>query len=339
MLPSGLPSDFPSFIARFGTEQACREHLFHMRWPAGFACAGCGALRCYAHKKRNIYECAACGKQHSLLAGTIFEQTKSPLVKWFLAIYFVTSSKRGISAAELKRHLGFGSDQTAWVWLHKIRRAMVAPGRAPLEGPIEADECFIGAPRPGRPGRGAAGKTAVACAVEKRWIIKGPKPPVAPLRGIARTRALACRPEARMVLGRVRLAHAADTKAATLLAFLGRAAGTAAEILTDANAAYGGLTGLGFRHRAVNLSKTWGDALVHLPAVHLVIGHVKRWLLGTYHGGVSPGHLDRYLDEFAFRFNRRTAQPIAHRFQRLLEIAVVTTPSAYRHIVLHPGNA
>jgi transposase-like protein len=124
-LLTGLPNDLPSFLARFGSDGQCRDYLFRARWPTGFRCAGCGHERAYSHRLRLIEECAACGKQHSLLAGTIFEQTKSGLSKWFLAIYLVTSSKGGISAMELKRQMGFGSYQTAWSWLHKIRKAMV----------------------------------------------------------------------------------------------------------------------------------------------------------------------------------------------------------------------
>ena len=161
-----LPGDLPSFLARFGTDAQCRAHLTLGRWPEGFRCAGCGHARAYSHHARLIEECAACGKQHSLLAGTIFEQTKTGLARWFLAIWLVTSSKGGISAMELQRQMGFGSYQTAWSWLHKIRKAMVRPGRQPLAHRVEADETLLGGARPGRPGRGAAGKTVVAGAVE-----------------------------------------------------------------------------------------------------------------------------------------------------------------------------
>ena len=150
MLPTDLPSDLPSFNARFGTDQACRNYLFQVRWPAGFRCERCSGTRCYAHKNRNIYECTSCRKQHSLLAGTIFEQTKTGLSKWFLAMYLFTSSKGGIAAAELKRHLGFGSEQTPLIWLKKLRAAMVVPDRQPLSGAVEADETFIGAAKPGK---------------------------------------------------------------------------------------------------------------------------------------------------------------------------------------------
>ena len=166
MLPTELPDDLPSFLERFGSDEQCRDHLFRARWPEGFRCAACGHDRAWALRSRLIYECAACGKQHALLAGTIFEQTKTGLARWFLAIYLVTSSKGGISAMELKRQMGFGSYQTAWTWLHKIRRAMVRPERTPLAARVEADETYVGGPRPGRSGRGAAGKIKVAGAVE-----------------------------------------------------------------------------------------------------------------------------------------------------------------------------
>ena len=149
MLPQDLPSDLPSFLERFGTDEQCRDYLFRARRPDGFRCAGCGHDRAWAHKARLIDECAACGKQHSLLAGTIFEQTKTGLARWFLAIYLVTASKGGIAAMELKRQMGFGSYQTAWTWLHKIRKAMVAPGRQPLAARVEADETYVGGARPG----------------------------------------------------------------------------------------------------------------------------------------------------------------------------------------------
>ncbi len=156
MVPDELPRDLPSFLARFGTDAQCRSHLFAQRWPAGFCCAGCGHGVAYHHRRRLIEECAACGRQHSLLAGTIFEQTKTGLARWFLAIWLVTSSKGGISAMELQRQMGFSSYQTAWSWLHKIRKAMVVPGRAPLAARVEADETLLGGEWSGKPGRGAA---------------------------------------------------------------------------------------------------------------------------------------------------------------------------------------
>jgi transposase-like protein len=310
MLPTELPGDLPSFLERFGTDAQCRDYLFQVRWPEGFRCAGCGHDRAWALRSRLIYECAACGRQHALLAGTIFEQTKTGLARWFLAIYLVTSSKGGISAMELKRQMGFGSYQTAWTWLHKIRKAMVRPERTPLAARVEADETYVGSPRPGRSGRGAAGKIKVAGAVESG-------------RGKARGRRL----------GRLRLAVVPDASARSLEGFLGQNVARPATVVTDGWSGYGGLGVAGYAHEAVNLAASWGDAALRLPAIHLVFGLAKRWLLGTHHGAVGTKHLPAYLDEFVFRFNRRTARSISHRFARLIEHAVQVQPTTYRTLV------
>src|SRR5438067_12988138 len=150
----------------FGCFCHCRDRLSFAPCRSGLRSAACGHDDAYALRTKIVYECVACRKQHSLLAGTIFEQTKTALARWFLAIYLVTSSKGGIAAAELQRQLGLGSYQTAWSWLHKLRKAMVRPDREPLAGRVEADETYVGGPRPGKRGRGAAGKTLVAGAVE-----------------------------------------------------------------------------------------------------------------------------------------------------------------------------
>ena len=280
------------------------------RWPVGFRCTGCGHDLAYSHKKRLIEECTACGKQHSIFAGTIFEQTKTGLATWFLAIYLVTSSKGGISAMELKGQMGFGSYQTAWSWLHKIRKAMVRPERPPLSQRVEADETYVGGPRPGTPGRGAAGKTRVAGAVETG-------------RGQARGRRL----------GRLRLAVVPDVSAKSLEGFLAGAVARPASVATDGWSGYAGLAPAGWRHEPLNLNASWGDAALRLPAIHLVFGLAKRWLLGTHHGAVSSKHLPAYLDEFTFRFNRRTAKSISHRFARLIEHAVQIQPTPYRALI------
>lgn len=309
-----LPGDLPTFLKRFGTDAKCRAYLVRARWPAGFRCTGCGHDQAWSHKKRLIEECTACGKQHSILAGTIFEQTKIGLARWFLAIYLVTSSKGGISAMELKRQMGFGSYQTAWSWLHKIRKAMVRPERSPLAARVEADETYVGGPRPGRPGRGAADKIKVAGVVETG-------------RGHTRGRRL----------GRLRLAVVPDVSASSLERFLAAAVAKPATIATDGWSGYGGLGATGYTHEPLNLSASWGDAALRLPAIHLVFGLAKRWLLGTHHGAVSAKHLPAYLDEFVFRFNRRTARSIAHRFARVIEHAVQLQPTTYHALVATPA--
>ena len=314
MLPDDLPEDMPSFLARFGSDEQCREYLFKARWPDGFQCAACGHDDAYALRTKIVDECVACRKQHSLLAGTIFEQTKTGLAKWFLAIYLVTSSKGGIAATELRRQLGLGSYGTAWTWLHKIRKAMVRPDRKPLAHHVEADETYLGGPRPGRRGRGAAGKALVAGAVETG-------------RGKARGRRL----------GRLRLAKLPDAGATSLEGFLATNVAKPATVTTDGWSGYSGLPEAGYGHEPVNLSAAWGDAALRLPAIHLVFSLAKRWLLGTHHGAVSEKHLPAYLDEYVFRFNRRTAERISHGFARLIEQAVRTKPSTYRTIVTTPA--
>jgi transposase-like protein len=305
-----LPRDLPSFLKRFGSDTKCRAYLVRALWPEGFRCRACGHDQAYSHKKRLIEECRACGKQHSILAGTIFEQTKTGLAKWFLAIYLVTASKGGISAMELQRQMGFGSYQTAWSWLHKIRKAMIRPEREPLADRVEADETYVGGPRPGKPGRGAGGKSLIAGAVESG-------------RGKARGRRL----------GRLRLALVPDASADSLGGFLAQNVAKPAVVATDGWSGYRRLEAEGYAHEPINLTRSWGDAALRLPGIHLVFGLAKRWLLGTHHGAVSTKHLQAYLDEYVFRFNRRTARSIAHRFARVVEHAVQTPPSTYRGIV------
>jgi transposase-like protein len=332
MLPE-LPADMPSFLGRFGRDEQCRDYLFRARWPEGFRCAReeCARTRCYRHRQRLVYECAECGKQHSLLAGTIFEQTKTGLAKWFLAIFLVTSSKGGIAAAELKRQLGFRSDQTAWTWLHKIRRAMVDPERVPLAEPVagavQTDESYLGAPKPGKRGRGAAGKAIIAGAVETR-LVEAPKKQQ--VMGDAR-QPLAT--ERKLQLGRARLCVISTAGAASLEPFLTANVAPAAVIRTDGAKAYQNLPDKGFVHEPKIVSKAELALADPLGAVHLVFGHVKRWLLGTHHGGQSRKHLQRYLDEFVFRFNRRRAKSISHRFARLIGLGLKTKHTPYWQIV------
>ena len=317
-----LPRTLPAFVRRFGTDAKCRAYLVRARWPEGFRCAGCGHGEAWSHKKRLIEECRSCGRQHSILAGTMFEQTKTGLAKWFLAIYLVTSSKGGISAMELQRQMGFGSYGTAWTWLHKIRRATIRPDREPLQNRVEVDETLVGGVRPGKSGRAAAGKTVVAGAIEAKPG-KGRKRP----------------------LGRLRLQAIPDASAASLEGFIATDTAKPLTIATDGWAGYRSLQSKGYSHAPINLSASWGDASLRLPAIHLVFstvrgrgdpaphGAAKRWLLGTHHGAVRSKHLQRYLDEFVFRFNRRNANAVSHGFARLIQHALNTPPTTYRGIV------
>ena len=339
MLPSDLPNDLPSFVARFGSDDACRDYLFARRWPDGFCCTRCSGRRCYRLAKRLVYECSACSLQQALLAGTVFEQTKSPLRIWFLACHLFVSSKGGISALELKRHLGFKSDQTAWTWLHKLRAAMSVRG-GPLEGSVEVDETLIGGPEPGKRGRGAAGKTLVVAAVEVRTAaVVAPDP--APLSGAARTRAVAMAARlkgaddevARRCLGRIRLAIIGAASTADLSRFIAAAIAPGAAVSTDGWAAYRKAVNpqadSGRDHTRIVVSKA-GPAHEYLPAVHLVFTLVKRLINGTYHGGIGR-HLARYLDEFTFRFNRKSLPP-TERVMTVIDRALATQPLTIRMI-------
>lgn len=338
MMPTELPGTMPEFLARFGTDAGCRDYLFRQRWPEGFRCLSCGHDRCYFLTiKVNVHECSKCGVQGSLLKNTIFEQTKTGLSKWFLAIYLFAGSKGGISALELQHQLGFKSDQTAWTWLQKLRTAMSVRG-APLDGRVEVDETYIGGPEPGKRGRGAAGKTLVAGAVETRtYAVKAPDP--GRLSGIARAKAegMAARlavgiGTVRKCLGRVRLRAIESVSAKALETFIKSSISPGATIVSDGWKGYLGATAGHYSHERIILSEKAGKAHDYLPAPHLVFALQKRVLLGTYHGATRPGHLDGYLDEFTFRFNRRSLEPAA-RAMALVSRALETLPISNRMIL------
>jgi transposase-like protein len=301
-----FPSTEAEFRACFAEEAQCRAYLAQLRWPGGFRCAHCGGQAAYfLRSKRVVYECAGCGRQVSLIAGTIFEQSKKPLALWFRAIFDVTASKQGISAAELQRKLGLGSYQTAWSWLQKIRTATVRPNREPLSGEVEIDESYLGGPKPGKPGRGAEEKAIVAGAVEKRG------------RGC----------------GRVRLGLLANVSASALIGFVQSHLDRGESAHTDGWRGYAKLGKKGYQHIVSVLSRLDQTAAEVLPRVHLIFSLLKRWILGTHQGSVSLKHLQGYLEEFAFRFNRRHARRITHGAERLLGIVIVTPPRPFWKIV------
>jgi hypothetical protein len=222
----------------------------------------------------------------------------------------MTSQKHGISTLGLKRVLGIGSEQTAWAMLHRFRTAMVRPGRERLRGTVEVDETFLGGPEPGRPGRGALGKTMVGVAVEQDG-----------------TR-----------LGRCRLAVIDDASAASLRAFLLAHVEPGSVGRSDGGPAYPPACGEDYLHEPLVIRGSGLAAHELLPGVHRVAALAKRWLLGTHQGGVKPGHLGAYLDEFTFRFNRRRSRARGMLFYRLLEGAIEASPRTYRSLVVGPGS-
>jgi len=294
------PRTWGEFSAWFPDEAACVAYLARLRWGEGFVCPGCGCTRSWpASRGVGARVCAGCAKRVSITAGTIFAATRSPLTQWFLAAWHVCSTKNGASALGLQKLLGLGSYHTAWAWLHKLRRAMVVPGRDPLQGEVEVDETYVGGEEPGlRGGRARGKKELVAIAVECRGTGSG----------------------------RVRLARIPNASRDTLHGFIKANVEPGATLLTDGWPSYATIDQAGYGHKPVSIRASLENASELLPRVHRVAALLKRWLLATHQGAVQPEHLDYYLDEFTFRFNRRDSRARGLLFYRLLHQAVRTPP-------------
>src|SRR5664280_2415572 len=301
------PRNLTELEANFTTEEACRAYLARLRWPAGFRCAHCGSGK--AWPVRGLWECAGCGYQTSVTAGTIFQDTRTPLPVWFRAMWWVTTQKNGASALGMQRVLGLKSYETAWTWLHKFRRAMIRPGRELLSGRVEVDECFIGSPEDQLRGRGNVDKTLVVVATEEDG--KG--------------------------IGRIRFRQIPNASADALNLFIQESVEPGSVIHTDGWRGYSTVGSLGYTHEVTVLKGKKEAASELLPRVHLVISLLKRWLIGTHQGAVSHKHLDYYMDEFTFRFNRRRSKSRGKLFFRLAQQAVAVDPVTYYGIV-HPGT-
>jgi transposase-like protein/ribosomal protein L37AE/L43A len=297
------PRTLTEFEARFRSEQACREYLFQLRWPEGFRCPRCGAAKAWPLGSV-VWQCAACDRQVSVTAGTIFQDTHTRLTVWFRAMWWVTAQKNGVSALGLQRVLGLRSYQTAWAWLHKLRRAMVRPGRERLAGTVEVDETFLGGLEEGVRGRGTEKKALIVVAAQEEG------------RGV----------------GRIRLRRISDASAGSLIPFIEDSVEPGSVIHTDGWLGYEPLEKKGYRH-AVTYLRGREDPCELMPRVHLVVSLLKRWLIGTHQGAVSHKHLDYYLDEFTFRFNRRRSCSRGKLFFRLVQQAVAVEPTTYASIV------
>jgi transposase-like protein/predicted RNA-binding Zn-ribbon protein involved in translation (DUF1610 family) len=279
----------------FKSEQACRDYLFRLRWPNGFICPNCGHNKFWL-KSRELYQCIECNYQASLIAGTIFQGTRKPLQTWFRAMWYVTNQKQGVSAMGLQRVLGLGSYHTAWTWLHKLRVAMVRPGRNRLTGAVEVDETDIGGKKPGKRGRGAKDKALVFIAAQ----LDGQR------------------------IGRIRLSRIDDASACSLERAIQKTIEPGTIIQTDDWNGYNNLSALNYLHNVIRKDAHIGDNL--LPRANLVASLLKRWLLGTHQGAVRHTHLDYYLDEFTFRFNRRTSRSRGKLFYRLMQQSISVEP-------------
>lgn len=300
------PKTFQEFDEWFSSDDACIDYIAKLRWPRGFCCPNCGDIT----KKpsltgRGLFLCRKCKRQTSITSGTLFHKTHKPLRTWFFAMWFVTSQKHGASALGLQRVLGLGSYNTAWTWLHKLRRAMVRPGRDQLTGTIEIDETYVGGVGVKVRGRGAKRKAIVVIAAEVRG--RGP--------------------------GRIRMSVIPDVSAISLHEFVSNNVTKEAEIRTDGWKGYNGIETMGYRHIVTNISASGDPAHVVMPRVHRVASLLDRWWLGIHQGAIRPSHLDYYLDEFTFRFNRRTSRARGLLFYRLMEQAVDCAPVSRQMIV------
>ena len=305
-----MDEDYPrtilEFEDRFRTEDACRAYLSQLRWPEGFRCPCCGHGLAWP-TSRQLWQCRACGHDVSVTAGTVFHRTQLPLRVWFPAIWLVTNQKSGVSALGLQRPLGLSRYETAWAILHKLRRAMVRPGREPLTEEVEVAEIFVGGVEPGK-GKRHWGETKALVAV------------AAEVRGRG--------------TGRIRLKRIPDASGESLVGFVQGAVAPGAVVITDGWTAYPGLVGHGYRHRPRVVSRSGQTASALLPRVHRVAALLKRWLLGIHQGRVSREHLNDYLNEFTFRFNRRRSRHRGKLFYRLAQQAVALDPIPYRSLVV-----
>lgn len=297
------PKTMIEFIEMFGTEEDCRQALFEHRWPDGFRCPRCGCDRAYTHKKRPLFECVSCSHQASLTAGTILEGTRTDLRKWFLAIYLLATTKKPLSSAELARQLGIAI-VTAWTMRRKITRAMQRKeGELMLAGVVEMDEAYVGGASKGIRGRGATGKTPVAVMCEQNES------------------------------GGCDLVHIQVTHDISGLS-LGDAATSyitpGSVLATDGLPSYQPLGKRGYDHQPLVTTGAQNPAEL-LPWVHIVVSNLKRWILDAFHG-VSAKHLQSYLDEFCYRFNRRSER--TDLFRRVLNRCVrFTEPVTYAQLI------
>ena len=306
------PRTYQEFRAWFPDDEACVEYLARLRWPRGFECPACGCGSAWRTARRH-WMCAECGLKTSATAGTIFHRSHSPLSTWFAAVWFVCAQKNGVSALGLQQALGFGAYETAWAWLHKLRRAMVRPDRELLTGIVEVDQSFLGGQTPRRPGQvrgNYTDKVPIMIAVER---------------------------DHRSRIGRIRLEVAEAPASLELVDFAREVVEPGSTIRTDGAAMFRRLAKLGYTHKPTT-SYSAPDPDAVMPGPHLVSSLLKRWTAGTLHHRISPQHLPYYLDEFTFRFNRRRSHARGMLFYRLLQQAVDTDPHPLSELTGRPKH-
>jgi transposase-like protein len=304
------PKNFEEFLDWFSTDDQCIKYLFTIKWPNGFVCPRCEGND-YWETKRKLYHCISCNKQTSITAGTVFEDSRKSLRLWFHVAWVMMAQKTGVSAKNLSETYGFGSYQTAWGWLTKYRSVMIRSGRERLQGRVEVDEAFIGGQKEGSRGRGAEGKTLVLVAVEGGEKQK---------------------------LGRVRFRCVKHADQKSINQFIADYVEPESTVVTDGFKSYANISHAGYNHTPYIQSSRIASNTSQLEHVHLVISLVKRWLGGTHQGSVTPNHLQQYLDEYAFRFNRRLSEHRGMLFYRLIQQSVQLRPQPIKDLYVKPQD-
>ena len=297
-----FPRTAQQFDAEFGSEEMCWQYLARARWPDGIRCTRCGSTTVWRLNRGRVLECQ-CGHQGSVTAGTIFHRTRKPLHLWFKAIFLMTTLKTGVSAMALSNLLGL-TYKVAWPWLHKLRAAIASRTLEPLRGKVEADEAMVGGVEEGTNGGRVHGKKAfVLVAAEDQGL---------------RT-------------GRVRLQVVPDASYASLGGAIKANVKLGSEVHTDGWRGYSRLKYEDYTHLVDRVPRT--EASKVFPHVHRAISLLKRLLLGTYQGSVGKNHLQAYLNEFTFKFNRRRSRFCTGPTKSLLALTVTAPPRPYRAIV------
>jgi transposase-like protein len=298
-----FPRNMMEFLDRFATDAVCWEYLRRVRWAQGFICPGCGASGGWVTARGTVY-CGGCDRQTSLAAGTILHNSRTPIRKWFVGMWLLCTQKTGVSAKTLQRELKVGY-KTAWLMLQKLRRAMVRAERTPLIGTIEVDETYVGGEESGVGGRELVGKALVAIAVE----LDGKK------------------------IERIRLRQVPDASGKSLVGFISDYVAKGAKVHTDDWNGYNGVQAAGYSHRVTPIQGDPERAIKFFPHAHLIASLLKRWLGATHQGAVQKKHLQVYLDEYVFRFNRRRSKHVGKIFRRLVEQIAMHKAQSYKEIV------
>lgn len=326
------PKNTRDFEMRFKDDKSCLAYIYALRWPDGFLCPSCKSSRKSWLTAKGKVKCGDCGKSMSVTSGTVFQDSHTPLHIWFRIMWHLCLQKNGLSALGMQRSLGLGSYQTAWLCLHKLRKAMIRPGRERLCGTVEVDEAFLGGEREGKRGRGADGKVLTFVAVEDKSYVDE--------KTGNRVR----------LLGRVRLCEIANASSSSLSQAIQENVEPGSTVRTDGWSGYAGLEDLGYVHEIQKVSlkqrdnaaeeapfgeNTIEDYASPLPNCHLVISLLKRWILGTLQGSVGKDYVQDYLNEFTFRFNRRNSKSRGMLFWRLVQLAVEKQPDTLKDIKPH----